>query len=94
VIKLLEGFSEAVNFFQKLYETVTTFLDALKKTTEYINSVSFDNSPVTQYIGYFRYAVGDELYLAFCIMIYISLGITLWKVTLAGVEKLKAILPW
>lgn len=63
-------------------------------TAEMLNGVNFDESIMANYLGYARYVFGAPLWALFCTVLLVPLGVTVWVWTLAGIDKVKTLLPW
>jgi hypothetical protein len=92
--ELQDFFNATDQFFTDVFGIVESMMGAMNRATFYLDETDFNTSIVAEYIGYFRFIVGDLVYIAFITVAQIALGITLWKLLLKGVMLIKSLLPW
>jgi hypothetical protein len=83
-----------LDFLANIVSLISSFIDTIFNTTTRINSIQFDNTVFTDWMGYARYAMGDPLYIMFTTTILISIGVTMWGYITKGIAAIRALLPW
>lgn len=85
---------DVLNVLKELYDLIVGTVETLNQTCDCINSISFDNSEIYQWLGYAHYVMGDPLYQLFTTVMLVGVGVTLWTYLLKGIAYLKSLLPW
>lgn len=86
---MLEGWAD---FLSSILNMFTNALETLILTADRIDSITFDNSIPSQYLGYARFVLGDTFYILFTSVVLIALGITLWSIVVKGVNYIRGII--
>lgn len=83
-----------MEFLQQIVELANAVLETIQNTVEMLDSITFDEGFVRDYLGYAKYVLGTPLYTLLTTVILIGLGVTLWTYLLKGITYLKSLLPY
>lgn len=75
-----------IEFFQHLIDIISLVPVTLSKATKALNDYNFDESLLTDYLGYLRYAMGSPLYILFSSISLIGIGAMLWQMVVKTVS--------
>lgn len=78
-----------IEILDQLIDTISATIDTLNNTCARIDSIEFDDSSFSLYLGYAHYALGTPLYVLFTTVVLISLGVSLWSLILRFVMFLR-----
>lgn len=81
------------DFLTKTAETIGRCVDAFTGTCRRIDSVTFTDMALNDWLGYAHYVMGTPLYTLFSTVLLIAIGITIWTYVLKGIKLLLSILP-
>lgn len=90
----MNGLEGMLEFLESVNNILNLTAETMLTTTETIDSVDFDNNIATDYLGYFRWIVGDINYQLFTTLLIVSAGVTIWTTTLKGIGFVKDVVKW
>jgi hypothetical protein len=85
---------DSLEFLERLFNLLVSVGESIDETSRQLYSIDFQNNIFTEYMGYFRYVVGDTNYILFTTVLLIAIGISLWKYVIQGFSYIKSFLPW
>ena len=82
---MIETFYEFINLVNQMNVNIYT-------ATDYLNNVTIDTEAI-QFIGMFRYLVGEPIYYAIVVTTYIGIVFILVKLVMRMVEWIRNVMP-
>lgn len=81
-----------IEILDQLIDTISATIETLNNTCVRIDSIEFEDSLFSVYLGYAHYALGTPLYVLFTTVVLISLGVSLWSFILRFIMFLRQML--
>lgn len=88
----MDVFTHITQFWLAIVDILLNITKTLIGTTEAIDSITFEDSPFTQYMGYAKTVTGAPLWTMLTSVMMISIGVTVYKTFLKGVALVKSLL--
>lgn len=88
----MDIFTHIAQFWLALIEILWNITETLVTTTKTIDSVNFKDNIFLDYMGYAKYVTGNALWSMLTSVILISVGLTVYKTFLKGVQLIKDLL--
>ena len=81
-------------FLLKVLEILTLPVTVMENATASLNAIEFDQTLLSDYLGYMHYFMGDTLYMMFSSLALIFGGASLWSFIVKGLNWLLDLIPF